>query len=193
VSALPRIIGLAGFARSGKDTAADHLVAEYGYVKVSWAGKLREACLALDPIVGALPSGALVRYSAVIDDLGYEGAKSDPLFGDEFRRTLIRLGTEVGRDIFGQDFWVNLLVGSLDPGERYVVPDTRFPNEARAIKAYGPGGRVIRIVRPGVDAVADHPSETALADWPYDAVIRNDADLRLLHWRLNGWLQERAA
>ncbi len=188
---LPRILGISGFARSGKDTAADFLVAEFGYVKVSWADKLREACAALDPIVGWTLVGGPVRYSEMVATLGYEGAKSDPQFGLEFRRTLIRLGTEVGRNVFGQDFWVHLLMGSLDPGQRYVIPDTRFPNEASAIKAAR--GQVIRIERPGVGAVADHPSETALADWAYDAVIVNDSSLDLLRLRLGAWLQVRAA
>ncbi len=179
---LPRIIAIAGFATSGKDTAADHLVAGYGYVKVSWADKLREAALALDPIVDWDPYDGPVRYADLVRRIGYNAAKSHSGVGPEVRRTLIRLGTEVGRNVFGENFWVDLLMSSLHPAKRYVIPDTRFPNEAWAAKS---SGVVVRVRRPGVGAVVDHPSETALADWPYDAYIENSGTVEDLHAALD--------
>jgi dephospho-CoA kinase len=45
------IIGLSGYARSGKDTAADHLVNEYGFTRYSFAAPMKEAMYRLNPIV----------------------------------------------------------------------------------------------------------------------------------------------
>jgi hypothetical protein len=57
----------------------------------------------------------------------------------------------------------------------WIITDTRFPNEAEAIKKAG--GIVIRINRPGVQPINPHPSETSLDDWEFDAVINNDGDV----------------
>lgn len=189
----PQVIAIAGFATSGKDAAADHLVARWGYRKVGWADKLREAASALNPIVGfehVEGQGPVeVRYCDVVDRVGYQAAKFHPHFGEEFRRTLIRLGTEVGREVLGPDTWVDALLRDVGSGP-VVIPDTRFPNEARAVFALG--GIVIRIKRPGVEAFTDHPSETALVDWEYDAVIVNDGTLADLGAKLDACLMELA-
>lgn len=39
---MPLLIGLAGYAGSGKDTAADHLVNAHGFTKIAFADPLRE-------------------------------------------------------------------------------------------------------------------------------------------------------
>ena len=57
----------------------------------------------------------------------------------------------------------------------WIITDTRFPNEAEAIKKAG--GIVIRVNRPGVQPINPHPSETSLDDWGFDAVINNDSDV----------------
>ena len=57
----------------------------------------------------------------------------------------------------------------------WIITDTRFPNEAEAIKKAG--GIVIRVNRPGVQPINPHPSETSLDDWGFDAVINNDGDV----------------
>ena len=45
------IVGFSGYARCGKDTAADHLVEHYGFEHRGFADKLREALYALNPII----------------------------------------------------------------------------------------------------------------------------------------------
>lgn len=169
------VIGLSGYARSGKDAVAKILVEEHGYVRVSWADKLREALYALNPIVGIVQGGP-VHYQPLIDGLGYEAAKDHGVFGSEVRRLLQRLGTEAGRGVLGSNVWVDALVGSLRPGLSYVIPDTRFPNEAEAVTARL-GGQVWRVLRPGSAPVNGHESETALDGWQFDAHLKNDGTL----------------
>ena len=62
-----------------------------------------------------------------------------------------------------------------------LIPDTRFINEAEAIKAED--GLVIKVDRPNRPPSGrddSHPSETELLTWPFDHVILNDGDLDTL-------------
>lgn len=59
----------------------------------------------------------------------------------------------------------------------WIITDTRFPNEAQAIKDRG--GIVVRVNRHKVkpdsqEKVILHPSETSLDIWKFDHVINND-------------------
>jgi dephospho-CoA kinase len=49
------IIGIAGYARSGKDAAAKILVEHYGYERRAFADILRSALLTLNPVVKGTP------------------------------------------------------------------------------------------------------------------------------------------
>lgn len=60
---------------------------------------------------------------------------------------------------------------------KWIITDTRFPNEANAIRERG--GLVIRVNRPGTQT-GDHPSETALDMYTFDEVIMNDGNLEQL-------------
>lgn len=69
-------------------------------------------------------------------------------------------------------------------GKGIVIPDARFPNELRAVKAAG--GQVWRIYRPETDdkaatiGVAGHASENSLDSIPaseYSGIINNDGTL----------------
>lgn len=165
------IIGLSGYAQAGKDTLGAILVAQHGFRRVAFADKLRAMALALDPIVGAAMFGETFRLSDLIDQGGWEEAKRSP----EVRRLLQRLGTEAGRDILGNDIWVNAALDQVnldDPSERIVITDCRFLNEAQAIRRTG--GYVVRIERPGIKAVNAHPSETALDGFDFDNVVLNN-------------------
>jgi hypothetical protein len=62
--------------------------------------------------------------------------------------------------------------------DNWIITDTRFPNEAQAIK--DAGGIIIRVTRPGIGPVNDHPSETGLNQWKFDYEIQNDGTLENL-------------
>jgi hypothetical protein len=175
------IVGLSGYARSGKDTVADILVEEAGFVRVAFADKLREALYALDPLVShdKAPDRLLfaTRLQTVIDEHGWDGVKNT-LYGPEVRRLLQRMGTEVGRNILGENIWVNAAFFGLQPGNNYVFTDCRFQNEATAIRKYQ--GEIWRVTRPGVEPANDHISEVGLDSWPFNVIILNDDSLESL-------------
>lgn len=169
---LPPIIGLSGYARSGKDTVGSMLTGLYGYHPESFASTLKAALYLLNPMI---PFDGTVR--ALVDHVGWDEAKTRYPESDLGIRALLqRIGTEVGRDLFGEDFWVEQTFKRIDAqDQRTVITDVRFINEAMAIKDRG--GLVVRIERPGVEAANDHPSETALDDWNFDHTIFNDRGL----------------
>lgn len=171
------VIGLSGYARSGKDTVGTHLVEQHGFTRLAFAERLRSAARALDPFVSIPLRLAIrwrvwptVRLSHVLRKVGYDEAKKAP----DVRRTYQRLGTEMGRLTFWEDFWVDLVRREIEtnPDGRYVITDCRFPNEAAMVADLG--GQVWRIERFGTGATNAHPSETALDDWDFDATFIND-------------------
>lgn len=163
---LPWLIGLSGYARSGKDTVAQLLGEEFGYQRRAFADLLRECAYALNPLVGA----GGIRYATIVDRCGYEGAKETP-YADEIRRTMQRLGTDVVRDVLGPDIWVSALLSRLSHDERYVITDCRFPNEAHRV--VGASGIVVRVSRPGVEAANGHASETSMDAYAFSATLVN--------------------
>ena len=160
------IIGLSGYARSGKDTVAELLVLNYEFKRVAFADGIRQALLALNPI---LHDGT--RLNETVQMYGWDVAKAK----DEVRRLLQVMGTEVGRKLIHEDVWVWRLFNSIDDNERIVIPDVRFPNEARMIEDRG--GEVWRINRHNHAAINDHVSEHALDNHMFKRAIYNDGSL----------------
>lgn len=169
------IIGISGYARTGKDSVADILAGSFGFERLAFADKLRECVYALNPIIAHGKTwGSPLYLQPIIDIHGWDGVKSTP-FGPEVRRLLQRFGTEVGRNILGQNVWVDATFAVTDITKDYIITDCRFRNEAMGILRKG--GKMWRINRPGVGPVNDHISEVGLDDFSFDAVIDNDGDL----------------
>lgn len=173
---VPRVqaIGLSGYARSGKDTVGAYLVEHHGYQRVSFADPMREALYALNPFIDV--DGWDVSVREAVDAFGWEKLKTKSF---TIRPLMQRLGTEVGRNMFGTDFWVDLAMSRIPDGSKVVFTDVRFPNEAEAVKAVG--GQVWRITRPGLTAANNHPSETAVDDYQFDKFIDNSSSLASLY------------
>lgn len=195
------IIGLSGYAKSGKDTVAQIIQeltheAPEGYPKelfYKWeikkfSGKLKE----IASILTGFPAHQFEDQDFKSSILGEEWWKN---YGDFYHQTTVRdflqiLGTDAIRNGLHSNAWVNALMADYKPIDRpdlsgfftpteeypsWIVTDVRFPNEAEAIKDRG--GIIIRIDRPGVEPVNAHPSETALDNWTFDYKIANVSDL----------------
>ena len=169
------IVGLSGYAQTGKDTVANYLVENYGFTKISFADPIREALYKLNPYVrvGGMPP---INLASAIDHMGWEETKR---FSTDVRELLQRLGTEVGREMFGQDFWVNQAMSKARQYDKVVFADVRFENEAEAI--LNAGGDVWRISKPEVSAVNRHVSESALDNYKFDREIHNLGSLEELY------------
>jgi len=166
------VIGIAGYARSGKDTVADYLVEHYGYEKVSFSTPMKEAMYRLNPriTVNEVVNTAL-RIG--VDIYGWEGLKDR---SPDIRGLLQRFGTEVGREMFDENFWVDYALNSIEDGSKVVISDVRYPNEADAIRELG--GKVYRVERDGVFPANEHASEHALDTYKFDGKIQNNGTIQ---------------
>lgn len=179
------IIGLSGYARSGKDEAAKVLVEEFGFTRVAFADKLRDVLYALNPYLGykdlsgqGYTDKRHYYVQDAIDEYGWDGYK-ESAWGPEIRRLLQRLGTEAGRQTLWDSIWVDAALTGHSEDAKLVVTDCRFPNEAQAIKDRG--GEIWRIKRTGIGPANSHASETSLDDWPWDQMISNNGTIDQFH------------
>jgi hypothetical protein len=181
---IPRVtlLGLSGYARSGKDTAADYLVENYGYTKMSFADPMKQALLTLDPNIDFGEGRAHLSQAITV---GWDELKKN---SSEIRPLLQRMGTEIGRAMWGEDFWVNAAINSIPDGSKVIFADVRFPNEAKAITDLG--GQVWRIERDGVGPANSHVSETALDTYKFETVIQNSGSIEDFKNLLNGAVKE---
>lgn len=173
------IIGLTGYAQSGKDTVANILVEKYGFTRIAFADKIRELLYEINPMAGGEP----LKFKVDIE--GWDRAKQHP----EVRRLLQKTGV-AARKLFGSEFWVNQAMRQFPGESKIVVTDVRFTNEAKSLQMNG--GQLWRITRVGVGAVNGHVSETELDDYPVDQTFANNGsieDLELLvQTRIQGML-----
>lgn len=169
-----QLVGLGGYAFSGKDTVADILQRDHGWGHTFMSKPLMQALLILDPLI---PDGSMghVRYSNLHGRVGYDKSKENP----EVRRLLQLLGTEVGRNMFGANVWLDLMFREAnelrEEGVSVAVAGIRFANELDAIRANG--GTLVWVERPGFSPVNTHASDNTLSAADFDTVIVNDGTL----------------
>ena len=183
------VLALTGYARSGKDTVGQVLVDEYGFERKAFADPLKAMALGIDPYIQitSQESGVEAQFTrlstAFAASLGWEELKSQ----SDIRRLLQRLGTEGARQNLWDSIWIDKLVREIQPDNKYVVTDCRFPNEADAIHKLG--GLIIRIERPGLTAMA-HDSERLMNSINADFSITNDSTISVLHDRVRAVMAE---
>lgn len=150
------IIGFSGRMQSGKSTAADYLIRQYGGKMLPFSGSLKQ-------IVARTIFGTL-EYN--------EEQKTQVVAGRTGRGWYQKVGTDWFRNAY-PEAWVNAWSVQLQEVSVHniFVDDVRFPNEVTAIHKLG--GVVIRLTRTVNDD--PHPSETALDNLPvfFDAIVSN--------------------
>ena len=161
------IIGLTGYAQSGKDTLASILVEKYGYSRIAFADKIRDFLYGINPMVGCSPTGYL---QDLVNLVGWDKAKQEP----QVRRLLQDLGISA-RDLIDEDIWVTAALSNVGKDQRVVITDVRFENEASMIKSMG--GQLWRVKRAGVGPVNDHVSESELDGCKVDQIFVNNGTL----------------
>ncbi len=152
------------------------------YIKMySFADELKRICVELFDIPPECVYGTDDQKNCVQDHILWENmpkyqmdmstkppsTKLGPMTAREF---LQFFGTDICRNIF-EPIWVNSCINKIkrEQSEIAVVPDVRFPNEAKAIE--DAGGVVIRLTREVFDD--KHSSELALNDYPFTDYIDN--------------------
>lgn len=167
----PKLIGLSGYAQSGKDTVGKIITDLYGHEPISFSDKLREFLYEQDLYIPD-EKGFAIRLNEVVDAIGWEDARRRYQY---IRVLQQKTGTDAGRHLLGDTIWIDAAMSVMRPGGSYVFTSVRFPNEA--LRIVESGGIILRVERPGVEAVNDHGSDTALDDWDFDGYIENDGSL----------------
>lgn len=168
------IIGLTGYAQSGKDTVAKALISQHGFIRIAFADALRDFVYKANPMVDNL-AGEPKFVQEYVDTVGWDKAKQNP----QIRRILQTTGL-AARESFGADFWVRQALKNVQLTDKIVVTDVRFLNEAEAIKNYRVDAEIWRVQRDGVNAVNGHISETQLDNYTFDRTIYNNGTVEEL-------------
>lgn len=160
------LIGIAGRARSGKDTVANFIIAAIGGYRYSFADPIR---------------AMLAPLGVDMSDPYWQAHKEDPIpaLGVSPRRMMQTLGTEWGRQLIHPDLWLFMTHQRLlQNGPGMVIPDVRFENEAAWVRKHG--GRIIHVIRPDAKAVEAHASEEGIEIQDIDARLFNSGTLEEL-------------
>jgi hypothetical protein len=187
------LIGINGALGSGKDTAYKELVKAFPNLNVirdAFADRLKvSAARALGF------EGGTARCVEVCNQLKEEGVitvrvPQGVIAKFSGREYLQWYGTEAHREVFDYDFWIDAVLPGdpplygrtdLDYTDILAITDTRFPNEAEAVRARG--GFVYRINREGTGGDG-HASEQPLPSELVDFEIDNNGSLEDLRTTL---------
>lgn len=177
-----RLIGLVGYAGTGKDTVRQLLELEHSFVGLAFADPIRQMLRTLFS-----SNGIDEKY---IDERDFKEATIEDLLTEQplsYRQMAQTLGTEWGRNL-SPDFWLQIagafIADQRRRGERlFVISDVRFVNEARWVK--DAGGELWRIHRPGVLPVRPHASEAEIEHIECDRLIDNSGTVDDLWTRVD--------
>ena len=195
------IIGLVGFIGSGKDTVANMFVDNHGCVQDSFAAPLKDLCSTIFGWERHLLQGDSIESRDFRETPDLYWTKKLNIDNFTPRLALQLMGTEVLRNHFHEDIWLNSLEYRLrirhqtDPC--VVVSDARFQNELSLIKSMN--GYVIWVQRGELPEWFEtaktahenvvsrkimttkykdvHESEWNWAGYPVDYIIDNNGSL----------------
>jgi hypothetical protein len=137
------IIGLVGLIDSGKGTVGDYLETR-GFIKESFAKPLKDAVAIIFNWPRHLLEGNTPE-SRAWRDLKDEYWSRELGWTVTARAVLQKMGTEAGRNVFGEPIWTSSLINRLKPDQNYVITDVRFANEIDVLRAAG--AKIIQIQR----------------------------------------------
>lgn len=175
-----QLIGIHGKAQSGKSTVARWLHQERNAFAASFADPIKET------LIGMFNLSWEHFENPVLKEQLLPGIERSP------RYLAQTLGTEWGRNLVDNDLWVDLTEARLRRftvwgrfGQVIVIPDVRFENEARWVRAHG---TLLHLVRAGADGnvgIRGHASEAGIAPAAGDVRLENNGTLDDLYTALN--------
>ena len=174
----PTVIGFAGKARSGKDTAGKYMVDNYDFKHYYFSKPLKEA--------------TKIMFGLTDEQIKNKEKPAEP-WGRSPRELYQRLGTDIARSID-----VNVWVKGADifvrdnPGRSVVITDVRFSNEAFWIRSHGGLVVFLQSETRGIYENGEHSSENGLTSEDVDIYLENDGTINALYEKLEGLKGEKA-
>lgn len=202
----PKIIGLAGRARGGKTTLANHLKEKYGAVVIPMALALKNMCADImsvtidelnerkankEPFSEAeqmkIRDGIIEKCSDITNDFAHfdeiiTGKLTD--HGDivDVRDLLQFVGTEIIR-AYNPEWHVQqtiAAINALPEDSLVVIDDIRFPNEKEMVEKTL-GGVCFFIIRPDMySQISNHASETNLTYMDFIDIQGEESNARVI-------------
>ena len=196
------VICLTGFAHSGKDTTANHMVEacqQKGLkaIRLGLADRLKVICQKLIELFYGLCIPLEDFYDPIKKEIEHP---EYPMFaGKPFKlRTILQIvGSEVFREYLWGDIWCDYIYRTYicNPSHDVIImSDCRFPNELDYYVRLVHKGEIskclsYRIVRPQREALAtenqSHQSERHIMTLPVDTEILNNGTIEDLYAKAN--------
>ena len=159
------IIGMCGYAGSGKDAAAKAL-RERGFTRVAFADELKDELAEVFGLTLQELEDNKEEWRPLLVEWGRARRRQDPAYW-----------------IKKASLTVDLIEGSALGAQHIVVTDVRYPNEAKWL--WERNGLLVRIERPGVGPANDEEA-TTIAEIDKIATrqtfwLKNDGSLEDLH------------
>lgn len=210
------IISFSGLIGSGKDAAAQYLIDNHGFTRVSFASTLKDAVAAVFGWDRILLDGVTAESRGWRESVDTWWSKRLDMPYLTPRWVLQFWGTDVLRQHFHQDIWVASVEYQLQRSDYdVVITDARFYNEIQAIKSTG--GTTVHMLRGPIpewyehainynrgentigyalskQALAQsgiHPSEYSHIGIPYDVTIENNGTISDLHGKIKDLVVDR--
>lgn len=175
------LYGLAGLARSGKDTFAEMLWRQLAILQSVDGDTISGSPLEKYAFADPLKQAASKMFGIPLEVFygGDEREIVDAFWGFSPREMLQKLGTEGGREVFGYNMWIKRAGYQFKNSDQtcpFLITDVRFDNEAEWIRSQG--GKVIHIRREEVSVdVQDHASEKGVTFIDGDIIVNNNGSL----------------
>lgn len=138
------LIGVIGFAGSGKGTISDILCQDHDFIKLAFADSVKDATA----VVFGWPRHLLEGDT---DESRNFREKTDDFWSARLGRNVTPrwalqiMGTEAGRNTFHESIWIYATEAKMNKIKNVVLADVRFPNEIKFIR--DKGGFIVRVVR----------------------------------------------
>ena len=143
---MKKIIGLVGLIGSGKNSAAEYLIAAYNFKQESFASSLKDTLSCIFRWDRSKLEGISELDRTWRDQIDIWWAQRLNIPDLTPRKMLQQIGTDLFRNHFHNDIWVASLENKLQKySENIVITDCRFPNEIEAIRKLG--GIIVRVKR----------------------------------------------
>lgn len=194
------VLALSGWKGSGKDTAADYLVREHGFIRASFADSLKEMVAQQyniplnwmhDPTLKEVP---VREYPVISGDPFAE--QIHQMLGAELKsgywtpRALCILEGSVKRSVHS-NYWVRTIINRItdDSTGNYVISDMRYTTEADTLKFILPDAVTVRVVRRD-DVDTQDPSERNLDSYRFQYRLDNRGSLESLHNNVDDLIEQ---